>query len=338
MSDITGGLTWTVEYDGMKEATSCFAKLEMKQEMNHRTTASHIFMVADQAAAERIYKEFMGKDEIKFKIQTQNGQTGFYYHAPLAGVNHLTFSGGSNDNQPIIEIHTTDVSVDKMFRHSRRMAIQTSGNVSDAIRTVCQKTGIEYEAKNLTIAAVEEFKALYQPGCSDWDFITRYLLPRLPIAGALVWQDGKKLQLFDRSKPNDDVLEFPAVFTKNHRKADLKLETYVAGGGDYLAYWVSPVGNVEKMGDGVEPKARQHHVQKFLTTAAVKAVTKGRNLRKGNNAITVVESHGAIRDGKYIAPGATFKGDGFDTNGFLTAARHQITGGRYDLSLTVQGF
>lgn len=342
MTDLVQGQSYTIAYTKSAEddASRSFFKLHMRQATNQRTHAVHYFQMADQKIARKIYNEFLAKEEIKFAIRTQHAESDWYTHAPLIGIIHDTFSGG-DDSRPVVEIHTLDKASSKMLKNSRSEAVQSGGKIEDAIRAVCQKTGTKFRVvPPFDAQAIEEFKVLYQPGCSDWDFVAKYLTPRAPIAAAVGLQGGDTIMLFDRSKPNTDELAVPKGFAANVRTMDTLLDIYARGGEEYSSHWVSPLdGKVHQFSNGSEPTTRQVICHKYNKQETARAVLTGRNMRKDIDDVQIVEIlAGGIRPGKFVAPGVTIRGESPVGEGFLAGVDHLLEDGSYKLTLIIEIF
>lgn len=324
------GLTWQVVYENVPEADGCFTFIQYDQAVNDYDRAIHRFAVANPEHAKKVSDGIMAQDDLKFRIHASSElQSGLYHHRPIFTRTVENRSEGS----PFVEIHTIGHAHWKLLKGQQFKGFRTGGAVENAIREVCQQAGVTVEI-SATSEALDEFDILYQPGCSYWDFITRYLIPRFGETIFVTTRDCQSLKLEQADKLETLNIDTVTIIVKENSEAPF--QQYTLGGGKLSTQWLDPFHNKAVIPlDTGSPlhgsESRSVSMNRFYDRGTVQAVSRGKNKLAARYKLMSLTLRGFIPPTGNLSPSYILKCPMAEIDGILVSVSHVIKGSKYQI-------
>lgn len=328
------GLSWHVFYDGIKDADACFQSLEYEQGFNVYDRAVHKFAVLNMEHAEKVSKALMEKDELQFKIHAAPGlESKPYYHHPI----RCSVNENRGVGKPTIDLHTIGHAHWTLLKDAQFKGYKTGGKVESAIQSVCQEAGVSVEVKAKGTQS-EDFNIMYQPGCSHWDFIAKYLLQRFPKAVVLTTKNGKEMILEQANKLESLTLDNAVVVV--NEKIESPFSAFTSGGGKFDGHWqhpfkdddtrLVPVGNEIK-----GTKVRTIDISRFTEREAASVYIGNQNDWAYQYKTRALLLQGFIAPEGNFAPAYILKCEKAEIDGAVFYVKHIVKGAKYRVMANV---
>ncbi len=323
------GIKWQVVYENAAEADACFSSLEYRQGVNMYDWAVHSFSALNLEHAGKVIETLMGQEEMKFRIHaTPELQSELYHHHPIHSTLNENRSGPST-----FEIHSIGHAHWKLLKDQQRRGFRTGGKVENAVTEVCQQAGVTIES-SVKSDKNEEFDIMYQPGCSHWDFIVRYLIHRFDEAVAVTTRDCKSLKFEQLDK--FEKLDIPTGLIIRNTSIDSPFQAHTLGGGQIEANWQNPYAWLPstsfKLGEPIPGnKSRAIDVQRFATIPALATVTGNRNKWHSSPKTRSLALQGFVPPAGNFSPSYILKCDDAELNAIVVEVSHIIKNSKYQV-------
>ncbi len=294
----------------------------MSQGLWTKEYAIHRFHVHNENHGRKLIATF-GTDDFTFDIRVSPDlKSPPYYHRAIWRRLIINTSTGGHT----LEIHSIGSAYWRLLSDFQKKGYNTGGKMEEAIRSLCRDYGVPITISYTTRDPITEFNIMYQPGCSGWDFISRYIIPRFPDVVAITCRNGKDLRLENVDKMDQAILDRGCIIRQ--RKETSQFEFFSVGGGVLDIDWLDPVSGITTnnlIGEQIEDTSKRHVTScRFETIDPALRIMVNRNEVRRRYRHVILELRGFVICSGHLSPSYKLRCDDAQVDGTVFGVRHVI--------------